>query len=134
MENLLRQSFFKKNKARIAWSLTGLFAVWIFLDVAGISYEVSEGRKELRRLEESIWKQQSQLDSLRQEIDSLSLSNTSVQQKTNILNKQIFEQKQEQESYQNDQAYKQKSYQSCVDLWTATDGGYIKPEHEQLCR
>lgn len=134
MENLSRQSFFKRNKAKILPGLVMLFMLFLFLNINGLSYQVSEGGKELGRLRETIWQQQLQLDTLKQEMSSLSLNNISVQQKTNSLDKQILEQKQEQESYQNDQAYKQKSYQSCIDLWTATDGGYIKPEHEQLCR
>jgi len=89
---------------------------------------------QLESLQQGVNDQSTKIDSLQTQTEDLQKNNLSAQQKATSLNTQIIQQQQAQQDYQADQEYKLKSYQSCVDLWTATDGGYIKPEHKQLCR
>lgn len=100
----------------------------------GISDQQAMTSSQLKSIEQGINDQSTKIDSLRTQAEDLRKDSLSAQQKATSLNNQIIQQQQAQQDYQNDQEYKLKSYQSCVDMWTATDGGYIKPEHKQLCR
>ena len=100
----------------------------------GISDQQAMTSSQLKSIKQGIDNQSTKIDSLQTQAEELQKDNLSAQQKATSLNTQILQQQQAQQDYQSDQAYKLKSYQSCVDLWTATDGGYIKPEHKQLCR
>jgi len=100
----------------------------------GLNNQKSLSSKQLKTIQQGIDDQSTKMDSLQTQTEDLQKENISAQQKATSLDTQILQQQQVQQDYQDEQEYELKSYQSCVDMWTATDGGNIKSEHERLCR